>query len=53
MKFKAKERKVLLFILISIGLFAFLNWQNNSIVISEMIFKNDAIPKSFEDYKIL
>lgn len=54
MRFKAKQRKVLLFIvIISIGLFTFFNWQNNSIIISEMVFKNDAIPESFEGYKIL
>lgn len=54
MRFKAKQRKVLLFIvIISIGLFTFFNWQNNSIIISEMVFKNDAIPESFEGYRIL
>ena len=54
MRFKAKQRKVLLFIvIISIVLFAFFNWQNNSIIISEMVFKNDDIPESFKGYKIL
>lgn len=33
MRFKAKQKKVLLFIVIvSIILFAFFNWQNNSII---------------------
>lgn len=42
MRFKAKQKKVLLFIVaISIILFTFFNWQNNSIIISEMVFKND------------
>ena len=54
MRFKAKQKKVLLFIVIvSIILFAFFNWQNNSIIISEMVFKNDTIPESFNGYKIL
>lgn len=54
MRFKAKQRKVLLFIVtIIIVLCAFFNWQNNSIVISEMVFKSDAVPESFKGYKIL
>ena len=54
MKFKAQQIKVLLFtVMISIGLFPFFNWQNNSIVISEMVFKHDTIPESFNGYKIL
>ncbi len=54
MRLKAKQRKVLLFIvIISIVLVAFFHWQNNSIVISEMVFKNNAIPESFHGYKIL
>ena len=54
MRFKAKQKKVLLFIVaISIILFAFFNWQNNSIIISEMVFKNDTIPEAFKGYKIL
>ncbi len=55
MRFKAKKKKVLLFIVIvSIILFIFFfNWQNNSIIISEMVFKNDTIPESFNGYKIL
>lgn len=54
MRFKAKQKKVLLFIFaISIILFTFFNWQNNSIIISEMVFKNDNIPEAFKGYKIL
>ncbi len=54
MRFKAKQKKVLLFIVaISIILFTFFNWQNNSIIISEMLFKNDNIPEAFKGYKIL
>ena len=54
MRFKAKQKKVLLFIVaISIILFTFFNWQNNSIIISEMVFKNDNIPEAFKGYKIL
>lgn len=54
MRFKAKQRKVLLFIvIISIGLFAFFKWQNNSITISEIAFKSNTIPESFNGYKIL
>ena len=54
MRFKTKQRKILLFIIIiSIAFFAFFNWQNNSITISEIVFKNDTIPESFKGYKIL
>ncbi|WP_338631638.1 metallophosphoesterase [Clostridium baratii] len=54
MRFAAKQRKVLLLIvIISIGLFTFFYWQNNSIFINEMTFKNDNIPDSFKGYKIL
>lgn len=54
MRFKAKPKKVLLFIgIISITLFAFFYWQNNSIIINEIVFKNDTIPESFKGYKIL
>ena len=54
MRFKAKQRKVSLFIfIISIGLFAFFKWQNNSITISEIAFKSNTIPESFNGYKIL
>ncbi len=54
MKFKTKRRKVLLCIVcISVALFAFLYWQNNSITISEIKYKNDKIPESFKGYKIL
>ena len=54
MRFKAKQKKVLLFIVaISIILFTFFNCQNNSIIISEMVFKTDTIPEAFKGYKIL
>lgn len=54
MKFKTKRRKILLGIVcISVALFAFLYWQNNSITISEIKYKNDKIPESFKGYKIL
>lgn len=54
MRFKVKPKKVLLFIgIISITLFAFFYWQNNSIIINEIVFKNDTIPESFKGYKIL
>ena len=48
MKFKVK---IILFIVI--GLFVFFNYQNNSITINEIEFKNDNIPDSFKGYKIL
>ncbi|HSR03335.1 MAG TPA: metallophosphoesterase [Proteiniclasticum sp.] len=53
MKFRTKQRKVLLAVFIIIGLYAFLRWQNDSIVISEMVFKNDSVTESFDGYKIL
>lgn len=54
MIFKTKKRKIILFIAsVSIGLFAFFRWQNNSITISEIVFKNDTIPETFKGYKIL
>ena len=48
MKFKVK---IILFIVV--GLFVFFNYQNNSITINEIEFKNDNIPDSFKGYKIL
>jgi uncharacterized protein len=53
MKFRTKQRKVLLAVFIIIGLYAFLKWQNDSIVISEMVFKNDIVAESFDGFKIL
>lgn len=40
-------------ILAIIGLFFFLKWQNDSIVINRISFKNNRIPKGFNGYKIL
>jgi len=53
MKFRIKQRKVVAAVFIIIGLYAFLKWQNDSIIISEMIFKNDTVTESFDGYKIL
>ena len=53
MKFRTKQRKVLLAVFIIVGLYAFFKWQNDSIVISEMVFKNDGVTESFDGYKIL
>lgn len=54
MRFKEKLKKVLLFVaIVSIILLAFFYWQNNSIIINEMVFKNDIIPEAFNEYKIL
>ena len=40
MRFKAKQKKVLLFIVaISIILFTFFNWQNNSIIITKSTYQ--------------
>ncbi|MGL5327946.1 MAG: metallophosphoesterase, partial [Peptostreptococcaceae bacterium] len=51
---KIKEIKILLFIVtISTGLFTFFYGQNNSITITEIVFKNDNISESFKGYKIL
>ncbi|MCR8743701.1 metallophosphoesterase [Romboutsia lituseburensis] len=52
--FKAKKRKIILFIAsVSIGLFTFFRWQNNSITISQIVFKSDTIPETFKGCKIL
>lgn len=51
-KFKRKQKWILLFVVIAI-LAAFFNWENNSITINEITFKNDSIPESFNGYKIL
>lgn len=54
MIFKTKQKNILIFLLITImGLFIFFSWQNNSITTSEISFKDDNIPKSFNGYKIL
>lgn len=53
MKFRTNQRRVLFAVIIIIGLYAFLKWQNDSIVISEMVFKNDSVTESFDGYKIL
>jgi len=53
MKFRTKQRKVLAAVFIIIGLYAFLKWQNDSIVISEIVFKNEIVSDSFDGYKIL
>lgn len=54
MKFKIKQKNILIFLLITIiSLFIFFIWQNNSITINEISFKNNTIPESFNGYKIL
>lgn len=54
MRFKAKQKDILIFLLTTIiGLFIFFTWQNNSITINNISFKNDTIPDSFKGYKIL
>ena len=54
MKLKAKQKKILLLAaVIVVGLIAFFKWQNNSISINEIVFKNDIVPESFNGYKIL
>lgn len=54
MKFKTKQKNILIFLLITIiCLFVFFTWQNNSITINNISFKSDDIPKGFNGYKIL
>ena len=54
MKFKTKQKNILIFLLVTIiVLFIFFTWQNNSITINNISFKNNAIPDSFNGYKIL
>lgn len=54
MKLKAKQKKILLLAaVIVVGLIAFFKWQNNSISINEIVFKNDIVPEAFNGYKIL
>ena len=54
MKFKTKQKNILIFLLVTIiVLFIFFTWQNNSITINNISFKNDAIPEGFNGYKIL
>lgn len=54
MKLKTKQKKILFMAaIILVGLFAFFKWQNNSISISEIVFKNDIVPEGFLGYKIL
>ena len=53
MRFKAKGKNILIVVTFIIGLFTFFIWQNNSIVVNEITFKNDKIPDIFDGYRIL
>lgn len=57
MRFKVKLEKILRLIVcivcVAIGLWAFCKWQNNGIVMTEMAYKNEKLPKAFEGYRIL
>ncbi|WP_010076792.1 hypothetical protein [Clostridium cellulovorans] len=54
MRLKGRRKNIIIVtIVIFIGLFAFLKWQNNSIIINEIIFKNNKIPEVFNGYRIL
>lgn len=48
------RRKILVFLFITfLGLFPFLYWQNNSIVVTEVNYTNSKIPEAFNGFKIL
>ncbi len=53
MKLKTKHRRILVIVIVIIGLAAFLGWQNNSISMTEIVFKNTRISEAFDGYKIL
>lgn len=53
MKFKISRKNIVILFVVIIGLFTFFRWQNNSIVISDIVIENDSIPKPFEGYRIL
>lgn len=54
MKFKRSKKKFLLILVSStIGFILFFYWQNNSITIHEIEYKNNKIPEAFQDFKIL
>lgn len=54
MRFKTKRKSILIVItFIIVGLIIFLRWQNNSITIKEIVFKNDKVPDRFDGYRIL
>lgn len=57
MRFKVKLEKILRLIVcivcVVIGLWAFCKWQNNGIVMTEMTYKNERLPKAFEGYRIV
>lgn len=53
MKLQLRRKKIFFIILIFICLATFLRWQNNSIVINEIEFINNKIPKEFDGYRIL
>lgn len=57
MRFKVQLEKILRLIVcivcVAIGLWAFCKWQNNGIVMTEMTYKNEILPKAFEGYRIL
>lgn len=53
MKLQLRRKKIFFIILIFICLATFLRWQNNSIVLNEIEFINNKIPKEFDGYRIL
>lgn len=54
MNFKLKKRKKLIIIVASIiALIAFYIFENNTIGITQLTYKNNKIPKAFNEYKIL
>lgn len=53
MKLKLLRKRLLIFLIIAAMLCAFSFWQNNAITTTEITYKNDKIPASFNGYKIL
>ena len=53
MEFKSnKIKKLVVFILAFISIAIFFVWQNNDIVVNNIVYENSKIPKSFNEYKI-
>lgn len=54
MRLKINGKNIIIFIIvILIRLFDFFRWQNNSITINEIVFKNNKVPEAFKGNKIL
>lgn len=50
---KMKQKRIIILVLLLVGGFFFFRWQNDGLVVSEIVVENTNIPDSFHDYKIV